>query len=127
MPTAANITVKKADGTTDILYTLVSASGGDNSPAVWHSLSSAYMRGHRHTFTMTSRWNGDKTRRRFDIKGSFPYVDGAGVITVQNFELTTSIPQNITDADINENAAQFVNLVASALAKSSLQAGFAPT
>jgi hypothetical protein len=35
MPTMASITVKKADGTTDIVYDALAASGGDNSPAAW--------------------------------------------------------------------------------------------
>lgn len=35
MPTMANLTVKKYDGVTDIVYDALSASGGDGSPAVW--------------------------------------------------------------------------------------------
>ena len=35
MPSMASITVKKYDGTTDIVFDALSASGGDNSPAVW--------------------------------------------------------------------------------------------
>lgn len=35
MPQMANITVKKADGTTDVVYTALTPAGGDNSPARW--------------------------------------------------------------------------------------------
>lgn len=35
MPTMANITVKKADGTTDIVFDAIAGSGGDTSAARW--------------------------------------------------------------------------------------------
>lgn len=43
MPTLSNITVKKNDGTTDVIYTGVAPSAGDKSPAVLrnNSLGSA--------------------------------------------------------------------------------------
>jgi hypothetical protein len=39
MPALADITVKMADGTTNITYTGIVPSAGDKTPAVWRSNS----------------------------------------------------------------------------------------
>jgi hypothetical protein len=132
MPTAANITVKKSDGTTDIVWSLLAASGGDQSPAVWRSDTASGTVGQRPTFTMSARWNGPKTARRVDFSGVFPsvYTDSntgqTEVRSVIPFSASFAIPQNITSTDVNEAAAQLTNLIASALAKSAISAGYAP-
>lgn len=37
MPTLANITIKKADGTTDVVYTAIAGAAGDNTPAMFRN------------------------------------------------------------------------------------------
>jgi transcriptional regulator of met regulon len=40
MPAMANITVKKADDTTDVIYVAISPSAGDKVPAIWQVTAS---------------------------------------------------------------------------------------
>jgi hypothetical protein len=131
MPTMANITVKKNDGTTDQVYTGVQPSGGDKSPAVWRNASVGTAIGHKPTFQVSARSNGGNTARR--VEGSFvwPYtVTGAdGKIVVSDraiISFSAIMPTGMLTTDINEAASQGCNLIASSLVKSSLQEGFAP-
>lgn len=132
MPTAANITVKKADNTTDQVWTLVAASGGDKTPAAWRNESATGTIGQRPTFLCSSRWSGDRQSRRLDMKGSFPsvYTDTNSGLTqvrataVMNASLV--VPVTMLDADISEFAAQIANLMASTLLKSAVTTGYAP-
>jgi len=131
--TAADITVKKADGTTDILWSLLASSGGDNSPAVWRSGTASGTVGQKPTFQMSTRDNGNKTARRIDFSGKFPsvYTDSntgqTEVRAVIPFSASFAVPSNISQTDMNEAAAQLLNLLASTLAKSAVSTGFAPT
>lgn len=132
MPTMANVTVKKNDGTTDILYTVVAASGGDKSPAVWRSNTVGTAAGQRPEMRVSSRPNGDGTARR--IEGSYSYpslVTGSdGKINVAsryNVQFSAVVPAAMLDADVNEAAAQSLNFLANALMKSVFQSGFAPS
>jgi hypothetical protein len=133
MATAVDIVVKKADNTTDITYSLVTASGGDTSPAVWRSNTASGTLGQRPVFQISSRWNGPKTVRRVDINGSFPsvYTDAnTGLTQVRGtipFSASFAVPQNISATDLGEAAAQLCNLVASTMTRSSVTSGYAPT
>jgi hypothetical protein len=133
MPTAANITVKKADGTTDIVWTSLQASGGDKSPAIWRSNTAAGTNGQLPVFTCSSKWNASGDVRRVDISGSFPSVytnSATGQTEVRakmTFQGSFAIPQNVSATDMGEFSAQITNLIASTLMKNSITAGFAPT
>jgi hypothetical protein len=128
----ADIVVKKNDTTTDITYTVVSASGGDKSPAVWRSNTVGTAAGQRPELRLASRPNGDGTARR--IEGSYSYpslttgTDGK-INVASRFNLTFSgiVPAAMLDADLNEGVSQSLNLLASVLFKNSFKAGFAPT
>jgi hypothetical protein len=133
MPTAANITVKKSDGTTDIVWTLVSASGGDKSPAMWRSQTATGTLGQKPTFWMSSKNNQAGDVRRVDVQATFPAVytnTSTGQTEVRakmTFQGSFAIPQNIASTDIGEFTYQVCNLVAAQLTKDSVYAGFAPT
>lgn len=133
MPTATDMTVKKYDGTTDIVWTLISASGGDKSPAVWRSNTSSGTQGQKPSFLMTARANQDGTVRRVDVSGKFPSVytnSSTGQTEVRStmtMNASFAVPQNVVTADINEFGAQVTNLIAHALMKASINQGFAPT
>lgn len=133
MTTAADITIKKADGTTDILWSLLAGSGGDTAPAIWRSNTAAGTIGQRPTFSISSKWNGPKTARRVDMSGSFPSVytnTSTGQTEVRgSIPMTVSfaVPANIAQTDLNEAAAQLSNLVATVLAKSAVSTGYAPS
>lgn len=133
MATAADITVKKADGTTNIVWSLISASGGDKSPALWRSNTAVGVVGQKPTFAVTSRWNTEGTVRRLDVTGSFPsvYTDSTTTLTSirskSTFTASFAFPQDMAAVDVSEAAAQIPNLVASALLVASYTSGFAPT
>lgn len=129
MPKIANITVKKADGTTDIVYVADTPSAGDKSPATW-SVKNAVARALRTTLSFLSQWNGQRSGRRCTVVAKFPIVrDINGVQTVVATipaEMTILIPQLVFDAEATEAVIQFANLVKSQLISDSLIAGYAP-
>jgi hypothetical protein len=136
MPSMASLTVKKFDGTTDIVFDAVSASGGDGSPAVWRQdtgAAAALPVGLRSMFRMWSQWNGPKTARVVKLSFAFPYAVQDSTTTLYSSkdrvvgELSITVPQNLPSAQINEAVAQAFNLIDHALCHQSCQAGYAPT
>lgn len=135
MPSMASITVKKADGTTDIVYDSITASGGENSPAVWRQDTGAAAGlpvGLRSLFKLASKWNGPKTARQVTFEYVLPYAVQDSTTTLYSAKdrvVMTGIvtmPQGAPASLLNE-AVQGLNLMASTLVKSSVQAGYAPT
>lgn len=135
MPTMASQTVKKADGTTDIVYDAVAGSGGESSAAVWRQDTGAAAGlpvGLRSFFKLTSKWNGPKTARQMLIEGVMPYAVQDSTTTLYSAKdrvvmtATITMPQAIPSANLNE-VVQMLNLMAASLTKSSVQAGYAPT
>jgi len=133
MASIANITVKKADGTTDIVWTAIAASGGDKSPAYWRSDTAQGTMGQRPVFSCVARSNGAGNLRRVDVAGKFPSVytnastgqtEVRGTMTMQG---SFAVPQDVVATDVNEFASQISNLIASTLIKSSVSSGFSPT
>lgn len=135
MPAMANITVKKYDGTTDIVFDAIQSSGGDNSPAVWRQdtgNNAAYPVAVRPSLSLKSGWNGPKTARQLRYSFVFPYVTqdiwnayiakhqivGSGIIT---------IPTMVPVANSNEATYQGMNLLGSLLIRQALASGYAPT
>lgn len=131
MPTLANITVKKADGTTDVTYTAVAGAAGDKTPAVFRNNTVGTTIAERPSLLVSSRDNGPKTGRRVEINYSWPITaqDAGGNKTITG-RMTGScsvlIPQNQDASVIAEQAAQFGNLIGSTLIKASFNEGFAP-
>jgi len=133
MPNMANITVKKADGTTDIVYTALTPSAGDNIPAVWRQEDVSKPAGGRTVASLLTKWNGPKTARRSDFSFTMPvtYVDSTTGLTKVAHRIPVSInavvPQDVPDATVAEAIAQAGNLFVAALIRSSVSSGFAPT
>lgn len=132
MPQMANITVKKNDGTTDIVYTAMIPSAGDKSAAIWRSNSVGTAPAFRPELTCLSQSNGPRTARRVNLKFSYPsLVTGSdGKVSVADraiIEVSAVVPQGMADADLNEAVSQGLNLAASTLIKDTVKAGFAPT
>jgi hypothetical protein len=133
MPTAVDLTVKKNDGTTDIVYNVVAASGGDKAPAVFRCNAATGTLGQKPVLSVSARSNAAGTVRRVDISGSFPSVytnTGTGqteVRSIMSFQASFAVPQNVATADMNEFSAQMCNLLANATIKSAIATGFAPT
>lgn len=133
MPSMANITVKKADGTTDIVYTALSPSAGDKVPAQWRVESIGTIAGNRPVFNVTTRGSQDKAARITEGKLVYPEVftdSTTGIISVKNRELfsfSAITHLNASDSAIAELAAQAANLVKSTLMQDVLKTGYAPT
>jgi hypothetical protein len=132
MTAIADITVKKFDGTTDILWSAVAGSGGDKSPAVWRSNTATGTLGQKPTINMSSKWNSSADVRRVDVSGVYPstYTNSATGLTEirskMTFQGSFAVPQNINTADINEFVAQITNLLVSSLMRGSIISGYAP-
>lgn len=136
MPTMASMTVKKYDGTTDIVYDALSSSPGDGSPAVWRQDTGATAGlpvGLRKVFKLWTQWNGPKTARQMKFNFVVPYAVQDSTTTLYSardrvvFDGIVTIPQGIPSTEINEAVYQGLNLLANSLVKSAGAAGFAPT
>lgn len=132
MPQIANITVKKNDGTTDVVYTGVVPSAGEKSPAIWRNQTVGTASAHQPQVSMTSRFNGARTARRIDVALTYPsLVTGSdGKVSISDrvvLNLSGVIPQGMVTTDVNEAVSQLLNVAASVLFKDSFKTGFAPT
>lgn len=134
MPNMANLTVKKADGTTDVTYTALVPSAGDKSPAVWKSLSAAAISAMQPELRVRTSSNGDFTARNGRIDFSYPFW-GENPVTTQPFlfsgpfnaQTTWSRPVGAPDSAVKEAAYQYCNLLYQTLIKETLNTGYAPT
>lgn len=128
MPAIANVTVKKADGTTDVTYTALNPAGGDGIPAIFRSETVGTSPGARPEVRVSAK--GVKTGREVRITAHYPNVktvNGAEVITPGfKFSGTFHLENAQIQSDINEGAAQFANFAASALIKACANTGFPP-
>jgi hypothetical protein len=131
MTQAADITVKKADGTTDIVWTLMQPASGDGSAAVWRSNTVGDSPAVRPQLSVTSKAAASGVRH---VNGTVSYPsfveDANGIQQVQGvnyINFHASIAPGALDSDSTEVAAQTANLLASPLMKAVLASGFAPT
>lgn len=133
MANMANITVKKADGTTDIVYTALTPSAGDETPATWRSETAASINSGKPVASLTTKWNGAKNVRRADFHFVYPQTatdSTTGLTSVVNripLHVTASIPQEVPDTIVAEAVAQAINLLASVLVRDSVKSGYSPT
>lgn len=133
MPSLANITVKKNDGTTDIVWTGISPSSGDGTQAIWRSQTVGTAPAHQPEIRLASREADGGKKRALRAYFLYPMIatdTTTGVTSVIHRELASvdwTIPKDMAQVDINEASSQFVNLLASTLFKDCVKAGFAPT
>lgn len=137
MPSMANITVN-FDGQNHV-YNAVVPSAGDKSPAMWrydtanHDVVAGSSVGQLSAVTCTSRFNGTKTARYVEWKFDIPNITAGpvGTAPVSNGKETVTctlvLPQN-APAAFHVHAAKMISgFLASALAVSVNETGFAPT
>jgi len=133
MTAATNYSIKKYDNATSIVYTNVKGSGGDGDAALWRSDTVAGPVGQHPWFSLTSKWNGDKTARRIDVAFAYPSVytetntSLQKVIGVVPMSFSIVVPQGIVIADIQEASAQAVHLLSDPQTIAQIVAGFAAT
>lgn len=133
MPQAANIIVKKNDGATNITYTTVSPASGSN-PAIWKSQSVGNAQAHQPELRLVAKDSGKAGAKRA-LRGTFRYPQistnsTTGITSVVSGASGTfdfNFDKSMSQADINEAAAQFGNLMAAALVQECLKSGYSAT
>jgi hypothetical protein len=129
MPDMIAMTVKKADGTTDITYAKVSPSSGDNTAAKWRSpvgTAPAF----KAELAVKSSPNAAGSVRRMEVTYKFPQVVTAGdgsesVSNTLRFQLVGTLPQSMPQTLQDEAVHQFLNLCYHAHMKAQFVEGFA--
>lgn len=129
MPSMANITVKKNDGTTDVIYTAIQPSAGDKAPAIWQNQTVGTAVAHRPEFSAVAQNNGTNTARRVSLSYVYPSLvtgsDGrVSVADKATFNGQFTLPKNMPKVDTDEAATQLANMIASALVKEMLKVGY---
>lgn len=133
MPSMANITIKKADGTTDIVWTAASPSAGDSVPAVWRSNSVSTIMGHRPRFHLALRDNATNDGRVFKGAMFYPHtmVEGGTnkvvLLGITPIRFEGTLPAGVPVADLKEAIHQAGNLAVSALVRAALEEQYAPS
>lgn len=133
MPNMANITIKKADGTTDITYTAMNPAGSDGTRALWRANTVGANPAQRPYYEYTAKANKDGTRRETTSNFVYPVVvvnAVTGISSVAGYYtevVTRKLTLSASDMDAAEAVAQAANLSASALIKSCSAVGFGPT
>lgn len=127
---ATNITVKKADGTTDVVYTNVTGATGRDA-AVYRNNTVGTTPAEKPEFSISNTTNGPKTAIRMPFSFAWPTVteDAGGNKSISgraSLSGSLLIPSNMPDADIAELVAQSTNLLVSAAIRASFNAGIAP-
>lgn len=136
MAAIADITVKKADGATNIVYNGIAGASGDGFPAFFRQDTGAAAGlpvGMRPNLRMYSKWNSARNARVCSFDYEYPYalLDS----TTNKYSVTDKVvckngawtyPTNLPQSVIDEAVSQYTNLLASALIVSSLKSGFAP-
>lgn len=131
MPQMANVTVKSANGTTDVVFVAKVPSAGDKSAARWEVDAASTYRNQRPNVSVSSQFNGERTARRVNWTANFPVVRTENSVAVVKHVVPVSmvftIPTGLTDSEANEVTAQMGNFLASALAKQVNSEGYSPT
>jgi hypothetical protein len=133
MPTLANMTVKKYDGTTDVVYYASQRASGE-APAVWVSAvgSDELTKPNFRILARDVSKSPVGAGREIRFAGMFPQTANdstTGVLRqIQRGIMTASfyVPRGYSDAFLQEMSAQFPNLLAHALSKDSILQRYAP-
>lgn len=131
MPDMANITVKAANGTTDVIYSKMTASAGDNVPARWRDNASQSVVGNRSTLMTIARDNQKQNGRAVTSRFKYVVVRNVGgvdtVIGTIPLELHGVLGNQFTQAEIDEAVARGFNLFTSAIVRDTYKEGNSAT
>lgn len=131
MPQMANVTIKAANGTTDVVYTALTPSAGDLTPAKWRVETASAVVAFRPTQSMLSQDTTKKDARKVILRGKYPVsrtVNGEVVqVGVIPLELSGVIGLQFTQAEIDEAVMQHTNFCVSSLIRDSFKSGYSPT
>lgn len=130
MPSMANITVKKNDGTTDIVYTGQSPSSGDGTSAVWKATAIGSAPAHQPELRLAARDASKGAKRSLRSTYQYPQIATntttglTSVVDRANADTNWSFPKGMTQTDINEFVTQYANLIVSTLVKDCVKSGY---
>jgi hypothetical protein len=133
MPSIANITVKKNDGITDIVYTAVQPASGDGVYAIWKSQTVGSAQAHQPEFRFSARDADNGKKRATRTYFQYPQIATDTTTSVTNVlhralvSTDLSFPKEMDQVAINEFVSQYANLLVATLVKDSNKAGYAPT
>ena len=131
MPQMANITVKAANGTTDVVYSQLTPSAGDSVPAKWRAETVSTVVAYRPRASLLSRDNAKKNGRVLDLRFAYPVVRTINseqkLIGIIPFELRSTIGDDFTQAEIDEAVMQGLNFAGSVLIRDCFKSGYAAT
>lgn len=133
MPDMANITVKKNDGTTDIIYTKMQPSSGDGTSAVWKATSVGTSPAHQPEMRLNAKESDAGRSRAVRTTYAYPQVatntttSMTSVVSRAAASTDWRFPKDMPQSDINEFVSQYANLMVSTLVKDSVKSGYAPS
>lgn len=136
MAVIASITIKKFDGTTDIIYDAIGGAGGDSQPAIWRQDSGANAAlplGLRNMFMLLTKFNGPRTARQAEGTFLAPYALQDSTTTKWSasdraqVKIFATMPLAMPATVINEAVYQAAHLFTSAHVKAHVASGYAPT
>lgn len=131
MPQMANITVKAANGTTDVVYSQLTPSAGDSVPAKWRAEAVSTIVAHRPRASLLSRDNAKKNGRVLDLRYAYPVqrtINGdLTLIGIIPLELRGTIGDSFTQAEIDEAVMQGLNFAGAVLIRDCFKSGYAAT
>lgn len=131
MASITDLTVKKADTTTDILWTGMNGSAGDKLPAIWRSNTVGASVAFRPEFQMWAYTASSGTQRGVKTSLVYPILEVDGSITRVIGYCTqvseTKLLLKATDADAGEAVAQGINLLDHATLIAAIKSGFPPS
>lgn len=128
MPTIANITVKKNDGTTDVVYSLVEGRSGQN-PARWKAPALGATPVTQPELRIVSRKGSGRNASSGTVVATYLYPyhvvnSTTGMTSVENrelFRLEYNGSEEIPQATRDEAVSQGMNLLASTHVKQQLK------
>lgn len=131
MPQLGNITVKAANGTTDVVYSGVSASAGDRSPAIWRGPTGSAP-AYKPSLEAVAAPNQRQTSRSFDVVFKWPYVvtgtDGiARQAHLPKMRLVIDLPQAVPQTELDEFVSQGCRLIGHADFIAMVKSGYSST
>lgn len=129
MPTLADITIKKADGSTNLTYNGISSGAADGTDALWRAESIGTVAGNRPTLTIRAKSSKDKSARLLDWSFNYPETvtdSTTGIVRIINRPWgkgTFCQLVGASDQTNKEAAAQMANLLGSALVQAIFSSG----
>lgn len=128
MPQMNDITIKKADGTTDVVYAGVSPSAGDTVPAVWKSTTQGTTQASQPELRATARSTRKGRGRAIRSTFQFPVVLSDGSLGTPVYgSWDFSYDRDTDQGTLNDASSQFGNAVASAIMTSIRNTGYSAT